>query len=277
MNVRGISSSNETPRPKELCLRVKYWAGWQAHWGFLITHTAIVLGWEWWNPFSQKWWVFFRFSSNSFLRGRRTGGRSGAILILSLWDFRCLAFCNHWLRCCKSLKRIITPALSLFASLWQAAKSNSEASEILRCSLASSTQALRVTSSSSFAAPFSPWIVRLHFRLWMSRLRVCNASWVAIFSTCCANADRADFSRSSIRRLVNSIEVSSASTVVWMLCMEVNVVSIVSRRSPISAPMESFVSLRIYIYIYKFVKINDISKETVLSELRGSILVSPRY
>ena len=108
------------------------------------------------EPFFSEVVRFFRFSSSSFLRGRRTGGRSGAILILSLWDFRCLAFCNHWLRCCKSLKRIITPALSLFASLWQAAKSNSEASEILRCSLASLTQALRVTSSSSFAAPFSP-------------------------------------------------------------------------------------------------------------------------
>ena len=187
----------------------------------------------------------FSFLEQFFFRGRRTGGKSGEILILSLCDFRFLAFCNHWLRCCRSLNRTITPALSLFESLWQAAKSNSDASAMLRWSLASFTQALRVMSSSSLAAPFSPWIVRLHLRLWMSRSRVCRASLVATLSTCCANAGRADFSRSSIRRLVNSMAVSNPSIVVWMFCMVFRVVSMVSRRSPISALIESLVSFRI--------------------------------
>ena len=68
------------------------------------------------EPFFSEAVRFFRFSSSSFFRGRRTGGKSGEILILSLCDFRFLAFCNHWLRCCRSLNRTITPALSF---IWE--------------------------------------------------------------------------------------------------------------------------------------------------------------
>ena len=93
------------------------------------------------EPFFSEAVRLFRFSSSSLFRGRRTGGKSGEILILSLCDFRFLAFCNHWLRCCRSLNRTITPALSLFESLWQAAKSNSDASAMLRWSLANFTHA----------------------------------------------------------------------------------------------------------------------------------------
>ena len=60
---------------------------------------------------------------------------------------------------------------------------------------------------------------RLHLRLRMSRSRVCRASLVATLSTCCANAGKAHFSRSSTQRLLNSMAVSNPSIVVWMFCM----------------------------------------------------------
>ena len=76
------------------------------------------------DPFFSFGVSFFRLCKSSFFRGRRIGGRSGEILILSSSDFRSFAFCYHVLRCCKFLNRTITPASSLGASLWQAKKNH---------------------------------------------------------------------------------------------------------------------------------------------------------
>ena len=98
-----------------------------------------------------------RFCKSSFFNGRSTGGRSAEILILSVCDYKDFAFINHSLRCCNSLNRTIIPAFSFLESLWQAEKSNSDASGIPRWDLAKLTQARLVSASSSSTGPFRPF------------------------------------------------------------------------------------------------------------------------
>ena len=187
----------------------------------------------------------FLFCKSSFFNGRNTGGRSAAILTLSVWDFNDLAFASHSLRCWRSLKRTIIPAFSFLESLWHAEKSNADASGMPMWDLARSTLARLVSVSSSSAGPFRPCIVRFHLRLCMSTSKVWRANCVATFSTWRARDGSAVFSRSSKRPLIKSCDVSSPFTVSWMSLSPLTADSRFCRRSPISAWIASVVSLRI--------------------------------
>ena len=156
-----------------------------------------------WELFLFSWGRDFLFCNSSVFIGRRTGGRSGHILILS-WIF--LSFrapSSHLLRWLRSRKRRMIPASFLRDSRCHAAKSASAASSMSRCWRASLTHALRVAASSSSGSPLSPCTVRDHFRLWTSISRVWRARADATCSTWLARAGRATFSKSSMRLLVN--------------------------------------------------------------------------
>ena len=86
-----------------------------------------------WEFFFFSWGRDFLFCNSSVFSGRRTGGRSGHILILS-WRF--LSFrapSSHLLRWLRSRKRKMIPASFLRDSRWHAAKSASAASSMSRC------------------------------------------------------------------------------------------------------------------------------------------------
>ena len=120
---------------------------------------------------------------SSVFKGRRTGGRSGLILILSAWFLSPFAPVSHSFRWLRSRKRRMIPLPALLLRQWHAARSEPAASLMPRCCSARSTQRDRVTFSSSFSSPFRPWIVRAHLRWWTSRSRVCKARPTAACST----------------------------------------------------------------------------------------------
>ena len=140
-----------------------------------------------------------RFCSRSFFIGRSTGGTSGLMLMWFAGPFNFSAFANHMLRLDKSLNLTIMPASAFCESLWQAAKSQTDAFSISRVSRASCTQAARVSTSSSLAAPLSPCSVNAHFRRWTSMSRVCMARAVDTLSTWAARAGRLVLYRSPWR------------------------------------------------------------------------------
>ena len=99
-----------------------------------------------------------RFCSNSDFNGRRTGGRSGEMLILSWWFFKFFALSSHWFLCCRSLNRNIMPALALVDRRWHAEKSVTAAFGSCRWLRAKLTQASRVSLSFSSDGPLRPWM-----------------------------------------------------------------------------------------------------------------------
>ena len=104
----------------------------------------------------------FRIFNRSFRTSRRTGGMSGEMLMFLLAFLRRFAFWTHEFRRRRSTNRMITLASASRLRRWHAAKSRSLDS-IPRWSRASWWHFTRVVSSSSSAAPVSPWIVRFHF------------------------------------------------------------------------------------------------------------------
>ena len=103
---------------------------------------------------------------SSVFKGRRTGGRSGLRLILSVWFLRLEAPINHWILWRRSRKRTIIPLPAFLPKRWHAARSDALASLTSRCILARSMHASRLSSSCSSASPFRPCMVWLSQQPW---------------------------------------------------------------------------------------------------------------
>ena len=84
------------------------------------------------------------------------GGRSGLMLIRSIWCFRFLAPSNHRFRSDKSHNFTMMGSFSLLFSLWHAAICESAAFSTRRSVDARFIMDLRVADSFSFPGPYNP-------------------------------------------------------------------------------------------------------------------------
>ena len=124
--------------------------------------------------------IFFK----AVISGGGGGGGGGGVRTHDYFSSMCtelLCFVEPFDRL-KSCSRMVIPASFRFLSRWQTPKSFLLASAIPEWSHARSTHALWVRLFSTLVAPFMPWMVKDHFRLWTFTSRVWSARTVATFS-----------------------------------------------------------------------------------------------
>ena len=109
------------------------------------------------------------------------------------------------------MKRTMIPALRLVERRWQAANTVASASSTRRTSFAKLLHIWRVTASSSFSVPSTPWMTRFHFLLWTSSSSCLRARPSASCDMCAVMAGRRVVTADSSRSLVNCIDLSTSA------------------------------------------------------------------